>query len=61
MPEKEDTKVLALAVIAWCLRESADIISLLLIFAVGMKDGLLHAIYSKYMLTFFCLSLISYL
>lgn len=46
--EKEDTKVLALAVIAWCLRESADIISLLLIFAVGMKDGLLHAVYSNY-------------
>ncbi|KAG0610440.1 hypothetical protein M758_7G065700 [Ceratodon purpureus] len=43
--EREDTKVLALAVIAWCLRESADIISLLLIFAVGMKDGLIHAIY----------------
>lgn len=47
VPDKEDMKVLAVAVFAWCARECADIISLLLIFTVGMKDGLLHAIYSN--------------
>lgn len=50
--DTEDTKVLALAVIAWCLRQSADIISLLLIFAVGMKDGLLHAIYMAFFMVY---------
>jgi len=35
-------------VVAWFVRRSAHVISLVLIFNVGMKDGLLHAVYSEY-------------
>ncbi|KAL2642994.1 hypothetical protein R1flu_010581 [Riccia fluitans] len=53
--DREDWKVLILAVIAWCLRRSSYVISLILIFMVGMKDGLLHAVY----IGFFLLYLVS--
>lgn len=45
--EREDKKLMILAVVAWVVRRSAHVISLILIFNVGMKDGLLHAIYSE--------------
>lgn len=45
--DQEDRKVAVLAVIAWFVRRSAHVISLILIFNVGMKEGLLHAVYSK--------------
>ncbi len=43
----ENKKVLVLAVIAWCVQRCSHIVSLLLIFIVGMKAGLLYAVYSK--------------
>jgi hypothetical protein len=46
--EREDKKLMVLAVVAWAVRRSAHVISLILIFNVGMKDGLLHAVYSEY-------------
>lgn len=39
---------MVLAVVAWFVRRSAHVISLFLIFNVGMQDGLLHAVYSEY-------------
>lgn len=39
---------MVLAIVAWFVRRSAHVISLILIFNVGMKGGLLHAIYSEY-------------
>ncbi|BBN02016.1 piezo-type mechanosensitive ion channel component 1/2 [Marchantia polymorpha subsp. ruderalis] len=50
--DNEDWKVLILAVIAWCLRRSSYVISLVLIFTVGMKDGLLHAVYIGFFLMY---------
>ncbi|KAJ7571313.1 hypothetical protein O6H91_01G159100 [Diphasiastrum complanatum] len=47
-PIEEDVQnatVLFLAVTAWCIRKSAHVISLVLIFVVARKDGLLHAVY----------------
>jgi hypothetical protein len=43
----ENKKVLVLAVIAWCVKRCSHIVSLLLIFIVGMKAGVLYAVYSK--------------
>jgi hypothetical protein len=43
----ENKKVLVLAVIAWCVKWCSHIVSLLLIFIVGMKAGVLYAVYSK--------------
>jgi hypothetical protein len=41
-----------LAVIAWCVRGSSHVISLVLIFNVAMKDGLLHAVYMGFFLVY---------
>ncbi len=48
---QENRKWAVLAVIAWCVRGSSHVISLVLIFNVAMKDGLLHAVYSKHCMT----------
>jgi hypothetical protein len=48
---QENRKWAVLAVIAWCVRGSSHVISLVLIFNVAMKDGLLHAVYSKHYMT----------
>ncbi|CAM6103082.1 unnamed protein product [Calypogeia fissa] len=50
--DQEDWKVLILAVVAWCLRRSAYVLSLALIFVVGMKDGLLNAVYMGFFLVY---------
>lgn len=54
--DREDKKLVVLAVLAWFVRRSAHVISLVLIFNVGMKDGLLHAVYSEFqvLLTYLC-------
>lgn len=43
--EKHDIKVIALAVIVWCIHKSAHTISLVLLFLVGLRHGLIGAIY----------------
>ncbi|XP_042516616.1 piezo-type mechanosensitive ion channel homolog isoform X2 [Macadamia integrifolia] len=43
--EKEETKVLIVATIAWGLRKSSRAITLALIFLLAMKPGFIHAIY----------------
>jgi hypothetical protein len=48
---QEKRKWAVLAVIAWCVRGCSHVISLVLIFNVAMKDGLLHAVYSKHYVT----------
>lgn len=50
--EREDKKLVVLAVVAWFVRRSAHVISLILIFNVGMKDGLLHAVYMVFFLVY---------
>ncbi|KAG0629951.1 hypothetical protein M758_1G142000 [Ceratodon purpureus] len=50
--EREDKKLMVLAVVAWVVRRSAHVISLILIFNVGMKDGLLHAVYMGFFLSY---------
>ncbi|KAL3696338.1 hypothetical protein R1sor_010414 [Riccia sorocarpa] len=57
--DREDWKVLVLAVIAWCLRRSSYVISLILIFMVGMKDGLLHAVYIGFFLLYLVSSVVA--
>lgn len=44
--EKEETKVLIVATIAWGLRKCARAITLALIFLLATKPGFIHAIYS---------------
>jgi len=45
--EKEDTKVLIIATIAWGLRQCSRAITLALIFLRVMKPGYVHAVYSR--------------
>ncbi|XP_057815209.2 piezo-type mechanosensitive ion channel homolog isoform X1 [Cryptomeria japonica] len=52
MKEESKTKVLILAIAAWCFRRSSRSISLLLMFSLGMKLGLLHAIYMVFFLIY---------
>nr|CAN61399.1 hypothetical protein VITISV_031828 [Vitis vinifera] len=44
--EKEETKVLIVATIAWGLRKSSRAIVLALIFLIATKPGFIHAVYS---------------
>ncbi|THU72853.1 hypothetical protein C4D60_Mb04t16600 [Musa balbisiana] len=44
--EKEDTKVLIVATVAWVLRKISRAITLLLLFLLVIKPGLVHAAYS---------------
>ncbi|XP_010242544.1 PREDICTED: piezo-type mechanosensitive ion channel homolog isoform X2 [Nelumbo nucifera] len=50
--EKEETKVLIVATIAWGLRKSSRGITLALIFLLAMKPGFIHAIYMFFFLTY---------
>ncbi|KAG0470500.1 hypothetical protein HPP92_017200 [Vanilla planifolia] len=43
---KEDTKVLFVATLAWCLRKCSRAITLVLIFLQAMRPGYIHAVYS---------------
>lgn len=45
--EKEATKVLIVATIAWGLRKCSRAIVLGLIFLIARKPGFIHAVYSK--------------
>lgn len=49
---RQDIKLMVLAVVAWFVRRSAHVISLILIFNVGMKGGLLHAVYMGFFLSY---------
>ncbi|KAL9239206.1 hypothetical protein vseg_013546 [Gypsophila vaccaria] len=49
---KEETKVLAVATIAWGLRKCSRAIMLLLIFLIAMKPGLTHAVYMIFFLIY---------
>ncbi|KAJ4968303.1 hypothetical protein NE237_015004 [Protea cynaroides] len=48
--EKEETKVLIVATIAWGLRKSSRAITLALIFLLATKPGFIHAIYMVFFL-----------
>ncbi|KAK9733565.1 hypothetical protein RND81_04G075400 [Saponaria officinalis] len=48
----EETKVLAVATIAWGLRKCSRAIMLLLIFLIAMKPGFVHAIYMIFFLLY---------
>ncbi|XP_010914337.1 piezo-type mechanosensitive ion channel homolog isoform X1 [Elaeis guineensis] len=50
--EKEDTKVLIVATIAWGLRKSSRAITLALLFLLVMKPGFIHAVYMCFFLVF---------
>ncbi|XP_043708760.1 piezo-type mechanosensitive ion channel homolog isoform X1 [Telopea speciosissima] len=50
--EKEETKVLMVATIAWGLRRSSRAITLALIFLIAMKPGFIHAIYMVFFLVY---------
>ncbi|XP_074563118.1 piezo-type mechanosensitive ion channel homolog isoform X1 [Curcuma longa] len=50
--EKEDTKVLIVATIAWGLRKISRPITLVLVFLLVMKPGLVHAAYMCFFLVF---------
>ncbi|XP_039146596.1 piezo-type mechanosensitive ion channel homolog isoform X1 [Dioscorea cayenensis subsp. rotundata] len=54
--DKEDTKVLVVATIAWGLRKCSRPITLGLIFLLAMKPGFIHAVY----MCFFLIFLLSY-
>ncbi|XP_020526921.1 piezo-type mechanosensitive ion channel homolog isoform X2 [Amborella trichopoda] len=54
--EKEETKVLIVATIAWGLRKSSRAITLLMIFLLAMKPGFIHAVY----MIFFFIYLLSH-
>ncbi|XP_074268978.1 piezo-type mechanosensitive ion channel homolog isoform X2 [Silene latifolia] len=48
----EETKVLAVATIAWGLRKCSRAIMLVLIFLIAMKPGLVHAVYMIFFLLY---------
>ncbi|OVA11397.1 Piezo family [Macleaya cordata] len=50
--EKEETKVLIVATIAWGLRKSSRAITLALILLLAMKPGFIHAVYMVFFLMF---------
>ncbi|CAL9756267.1 unnamed protein product [Musa acuminata subsp. burmannicoides] len=50
--EKEDTKVLIVATVAWVLRKISRAITLLLLFLLVIKPGLVHAAYMCFFLVF---------
>ncbi|WOL18856.1 piezo-type mechanosensitive ion channel [Canna indica] len=50
--EKEDTKILIVATIAWGLRKISRAITLTLLFLLVMKPGLVHAAYMCFFLVF---------
>ncbi|XP_042475858.1 piezo-type mechanosensitive ion channel homolog isoform X1 [Macadamia integrifolia] len=50
--EKEETKVLIVATIAWGLRKSSRAITLALIFLLATKPGFIHAIYMVFFLVY---------
>lgn len=52
MEGQQEKKVLIFAVVAWCFRKSSRSISLLLIFLLGVKPGLLHAFYMVFFLIY---------
>ncbi|KAK9292746.1 hypothetical protein L1049_020726 [Liquidambar formosana] len=54
--EKEETKVLIVATIAWGLRKSSRAIVLALIFLIAMRPGFIHAVY----MIFFMMYLLSH-
>ncbi|CAM8925338.1 unnamed protein product [Rhodiola kirilowii] len=54
--EKEETKVLIIATLAWGLRKSSRAIMLALIFLIATKPGFIHAIY----MVFFMIYLLSH-
>ncbi|KAG0472051.1 hypothetical protein HPP92_016597, partial [Vanilla planifolia] len=47
---KEDTKVLFVATLAWCLRKCSRAITLVLIFLQAMRPGYIHAVYMCFFL-----------
>ncbi|XP_020540481.2 piezo-type mechanosensitive ion channel homolog isoform X3 [Jatropha curcas] len=50
--ENEETKVLIVATIAWGLRKSSRAITLLLIFFIALKPGIIHAVYMAFFLIY---------
>ncbi|XP_077232288.1 piezo-type mechanosensitive ion channel component isoform X2 [Tasmannia lanceolata] len=50
--EKEETKVLIVATIAWGLRKCSRAITLALIFLLAMKPGFIHAVYMVFFLVY---------
>ncbi|PIA39355.1 hypothetical protein AQUCO_02600068v1 [Aquilegia coerulea] len=50
--EKEETKVLIVATLAWGLRKSSRAITLALLFLLAMKPGFIHAVYMVFFLLF---------
>ncbi|XP_058084087.1 piezo-type mechanosensitive ion channel homolog isoform X2 [Magnolia sinica] len=50
--EKEDTKVLIVATVAWGLRRCSRAITLVLIFLLAMKPGFIHAVYMVFFLVY---------
>ncbi|CAN6452751.1 unnamed protein product [Victoria cruziana] len=50
--EKEETKVLFVATIAWGLRKCSRAITLFLIFLLAMKPGFIHSIYTIFFLVY---------
>jgi hypothetical protein len=52
MEGQHEKKVLIFAIAAWCFRKSSRSISLFLIFILGVKPGLLHALYMVFFLIY---------
>ncbi|KAF5185871.1 Piezo-type mechanosensitive ion channel-like protein [Thalictrum thalictroides] len=50
--DKEETKVLIVATVAWGLRRSSRAITLMLIFVIAIKPGFIHALYMVFFLIF---------
>ncbi|KAK1294370.1 hypothetical protein QJS10_CPA16g01436 [Acorus calamus] len=50
--EKEDTKVLIVATIAWGLRKSSRAITLVLILLLAMKPGFIHSVYMIFFMVY---------